>query len=114
MITSSLLALPLDLRTDALEEIDEGTGTAVHDRNLRGVHLDHRIVHAHAAEGGHQVLHGGDGHPVETEGRRESRVPDIVHIRLDPVVPLQIPADKDDPFIDTGRFDNHADLPSGM
>jgi hypothetical protein len=60
------------------------------------------------------MFHRGDGHPIEPEGSRKRCVPDIMEIGLDPVVPLQISANENDPFIDTGRLDNHADLSSGM
>jgi hypothetical protein len=37
-----------------------------------------------------------------------------VNIRLDPIVPRQIPANEDNTLIDTGRPDDHSDLPPGM
>ena len=60
------------------------------------------------------MLNRGDRHAIEAEGRRQRRVSNVMNIRLDPIVPRQIPADKDDTFIDTGRPDDHADLSPGM
>ena len=43
-----------------LMQLDEGPRRAVADRRLVGVHLDERVVDAHAGEGGDDVLDGVD------------------------------------------------------
>jgi hypothetical protein len=43
-----------------LDQEDEGSGAAVHDRHLGGAHIDVGVVDAEAGEGRQQVLDRGD------------------------------------------------------
>ncbi len=62
-----LAAAALGADAGALESCDVGLGAAVKDGQLEVVELDDDVVHAHADEGGEQVLGGGDEHALAHE-----------------------------------------------
>src|SRR4030042_2243367 len=105
-------AFSLDLSADLSEKIDEGAGATRHDRYLRGIHLDDRIVHSHTSEGGHQMFHGRNGDSVKTQSGCQRRISHVADICLDPIVAAQIPADKNDPLVGSSRPDHHTALSS--
>jgi len=55
-----LAGLVLAADTGLIQQLDKRGGAAVHDGQLASLHLDADIVDAKAANGGQQVLNGGD------------------------------------------------------
>jgi hypothetical protein len=97
-----------------LDQQRERRGAAVHDRQFGRVQVDIGIVHAQAAERGHEVLHGMDLHPAADERRGEARLADQLGPRRNIHRRGKVDAPEHHAGVDRSRTQAHADLLAGV
>jgi hypothetical protein len=113
--SDEVLALLVLLDRLALDDqVDEGPGRSVHDRGLRGVHLDDHVVDAAAAERAQDVLDGVDLRVAGLDRRRPDQVGHVVHARLHLGRAAQVDAPENDPVVHGRRLEGEGHRLAGM
>ena len=112
--TDEAFGTVLFLYPGGLEQEDEGTGTAIHDRYLRGTHIHVGVVDSQPGKGRQQVFHGRHPHVAVDQCGREPSVADVVRAgtNLDRLV--EIHATKDDAGIRGRRTQRQVHLVARM
>ena len=106
----------MGFQADLADQLDEGGGGAVHDRNFRTFDLDDGVIDTEAGQSRHQVFDRGDRHAVIIGDRgAEANLVDVFGPGGDAIVAIaDIGADENDTGAGTGRLQHHADPLTGV
>ena len=99
---------------DFLDHFHERPRRTIADRRFVGIHLDQRVVHAHAGEGGDDVFDGVDLHRALGQGGGALDGLHLVHIGIDERLVGQIDAAELETVAFRGGFERERDLLPGV
>ena len=96
-------------RADRLQGEDEGGRAAIHDRQLRRVHVDFHVVDAEARQRGEQVLDGGDAGVALLQRGGEMGIDHVECVGTDHADRLLVHTPEDDARAGRCRAQRHGD-----
>ena len=101
-------------QTGVGDQLGERRGRAVDDRHLFAVDLDDCVIHAHAHQGAHQMLHRGDHEARAGDGRGEAGARDRLGTGLHAIASADIGPNENDSRIRRRRLDHQTHQSAGM